>query len=383
MVTLTPQERQEAQNILNNQGTAAFYSYLQSKGDNYGRLGLEVTNNDDWQGQLANGFAEHGSIDNNVNISYGDATWSSINHDLADAYLQQYNLNNGEQPDWVQIKSFHNNTYGNYGLDTNDWFPNRMLEQSDDPAALWEDWMVNEGPADLWSDAGPIIGAGGKYFYGPFLLSQAIFNRDNFDPNDLVFAENFFNSVLNLDTDARGSLGKDLLGEYYDLPSDYMWAWDNPWDIVGELGIPTPAHKPAPPWAQDIPEAIGEGSELKCPLVLDLDGDGIELTALNGSNAVYWDIDQDGMAEATGWAGPDDGFLAMDRNGDGIIADQTELFGEQDIEGFQALALLDTNGDDVIDTSDADFSNLLIWVDANTDGYSQDGELHTLADCLD
>lgn len=75
-----------------------------------------------------------------------------------------------------------------------------------------------------------------------------------------------------------------------------------------------------PGWFQNnvLPLINGARNEVS-PLVLDLDGDGIELISLASTNAVYWDLDQDGMAEATGWAGADDGLLAYDWNGDGAI----------------------------------------------------------------
>ena len=54
------------------------------------------------------------------------------------------------------------------------------------------------------------------------------------------------------------------------------------------------------------------------PLVLDLDGDGYELSALASSN-LRFDLDANGFAERTGWVHPDDGFLTLDRNGNGTI----------------------------------------------------------------
>ncbi|PZQ43772.1 MAG: hypothetical protein DI551_11495, partial [Micavibrio aeruginosavorus] len=70
---------------------------------------------------------------------------------------------------------------------------------------------------------------------------------------------------------------------------------------------------------QSIHSVLNSASQQASPLVLDLDGDGIELSALNGAGSVYWDIDQDGMAEASGWVKPDDGLLALDWNGDGMV----------------------------------------------------------------
>jgi hypothetical protein len=93
------------------------------------------------------------------------------------------------------------------------------------------------------------------------------------------------------------------------------------------------------------------------PLVLDLDGDGIETTNVNTA-ANYFDHDGDGFVERTGWVDSDDGFLVMDRNGDGMINDDKELFGDHTIlkdgtratNGFQALAELDSNKDGKIDS---------------------------------
>ncbi|HRQ60834.1 MAG TPA: type I secretion C-terminal target domain-containing protein, partial [Alphaproteobacteria bacterium] len=114
------------------------------------------------------------------------------------------------------------------------------------------------------------------------------------------------------------------------------------------------------------------------PLVFDLDGDGVEL--LSNENGVLFDIDNDGTLDQVGWAGKDDGLLAIDINGDGVINNQSELFGNnaQHADGFANLAQYDDNGDGKIDALDAAFQNLLIWQDANSDGFSQAGEMFSL-----
>ena len=63
----------------------------------------------------------------------------------------------------------------------------------------------------------------------------------------------------------------------------------------------------------------------------------------------YFDMDANGVAERVSWAGSGDGFLAMDRDGDGKITSGRELFGSHTVmsdgrvatSGFQALADLD------------------------------------------
>ncbi len=113
------------------------------------------------------------------------------------------------------------------------------------------------------------------------------------------------------------------------------------------------------------------------PLVIDLDNDGIELTNL-ATDAVYWDIDSDGFKEAAAWVKADDALLVRDWNNNGTIDNHGELFGTQTVDGFTKLTELDSNGDNIINSTDTDFANLQIWQDLNQDGISQANELKTL-----
>lgn len=45
-----------------------------------------------------------------------------------------------------------------------------------------------------------------------------------------------------------------------------------------------------------------------------------------------FDSDGDGVKNRTGWISPDDGFLVFDRNGDGLINDGGELFGNNTLK---------------------------------------------------
>jgi Ca2+-binding RTX toxin-like protein len=114
------------------------------------------------------------------------------------------------------------------------------------------------------------------------------------------------------------------------------------------------------------------------PLVLDLDGDGLELTALDGS-ATFFDVDADGVLERTGWVGPNDGLLVHDDNGNGIADGIGELFGNASVDGFEVLAPFDTNSDGKVDANDARFADLLVWRDVNADGVAASGEMFTLS----
>jgi hypothetical protein len=119
------------------------------------------------------------------------------------------------------------------------------------------------------------------------------------------------------------------------------------------------------------------------PLVLDLDGDGVELLGLD--SGVTFDVDVDGALESTGWVGPDDGLLAMDLDGSGQIEDMSEVFSEvfnggNYTDSLAALATLDSNADQVISAEDDQFDEILVWQDGDSDGVSTDAELSTLTD---
>jgi hypothetical protein len=114
------------------------------------------------------------------------------------------------------------------------------------------------------------------------------------------------------------------------------------------------------------------------PLVLDLGGNGIELSSLAASS-VHFDFSGDGFAEHTAWIGANDGILAIDDNGNGLVDNGLELFGSSTQDGFAVLETLDTNRDGKIDSADADFGKLRVWRDLNQNGVSDAGELQTLA----
>ncbi len=122
------------------------------------------------------------------------------------------------------------------------------------------------------------------------------------------------------------------------------------------------------------------------PLVLDLDGDGIETRSATAGAS--FDHDRSGFAEQSGWAGADDGLLVWDRNGDGRINDGSELFGDQTrlqdgtraTDGFAALGEWDANADGRVDANDPAWANLRVWRDADGDGVSSSAEIAGLAD---
>ncbi len=129
-------------------------------------------------------------------------------------------------------------------------------------------------------------------------------------------------------------------------------------------------------WISDLLSGAFD-DPLFSPLIIDLDNDGIELVSLADSGA-FFDMNADGFAELTGWVQSDDALLALDVNGNGIIDNITELFGDENTDGFIQLAALDSNGDGFINNQDAEFSNLLLWNDLDGDGFSDEGELQAI-----
>jgi len=126
------------------------------------------------------------------------------------------------------------------------------------------------------------------------------------------------------------------------------------------------------------------------PIILDVANEGFHLTS--AQDGVRFDIGGVGKKEQISWTDPNyhNAFLALDRNGDGVIDSGKELFGDftqqlpsNDPNGFRALAWFDLpvnggNDDGIIDDRDAVWSKLRLWVDANHDGVSQLNELHRL-----
>ncbi len=121
--------------------------------------------------------------------------------------------------------------------------------------------------------------------------------------------------------------------------------------------------------------------------MVDVDGDGFDLTGIPGG--ARFNITGAGP-EPLGWtrADSDDAFLALDVNGNGLIDNGTELFGNftaqpepaagDERNGFRALAIFDSNADGQIDSSDSVYSVLRLWQDRNHNGVSDPEELQPL-----
>ena len=133
-----------------------------------------------------------------------------------------------------------------------------------------------------------------------------------------------------------------------------------------------------------IHDNISTATTTRSPLVVDLDGDGVETTTTE--DGTHFDHDNNGFAEKTSWVGKDDGLLVRDINGNGQIDNGTELFGNNSVlsngekakNGFEALKDLDSNQDYVFDQNDAAWNEVKVWKDSNQNGIVDEGELLTM-----
>lgn len=125
-----------------------------------------------------------------------------------------------------------------------------------------------------------------------------------------------------------------------------------------------------------------DGNHHYSPVVLDLDGDGVEL--MDVAAGVIFDWNLDGTSEKTGWVGQDDGFLVYDYDNDQAVRYANELALKEhkpgantDLEGLQAF---DTNEDGVFDQQDEEWNSFGVWQDKNSNGETDDGEFTSMKD---
>jgi hypothetical protein len=131
----------------------------------------------------------------------------------------------------------------------------------------------------------------------------------------------------------------------------------------------TPAGNHVPDWAA-----------CATPLVLAFDDEPVLFQSPPGEFRI-------GPFRRTEWVSARTPWLALDKNGNGCVDDEGELFGPaadpygRAKNGFDTLRSLDANGDGRIDAADHGFHALQLWFDVDQDRVCSPGEmvpLHTL-----
>lgn len=94
------------------------------------------------------------------------------------------------------------------------------------------------------------------------------------------------------------------------------------------------------------------------PLVINFGSAGASLSG----KRYEFDLNMDGKKDNIAFVGSGSGFLAFDKNSNGIIDDGSELFGPSTGDGFLELSAYDQDQNGWIDENDPIYDNLSIWV---------------------
>lgn len=345
----------------------------------YASTAGRVTRNEGNDGQFANAYSFVVAEDNGVNFAVGSDAWLSMQYELMNNDIiarEDSNLSNGAIST-LDKNDIHQRALEDVGLPPevySAYVPTEALAQLN-PA------LADELMRDLIQDDGF-----GDNFFTNFLAIDVLNGwngtvtldyykwagnvLETLAKNPSLIAQDFMSDLNDL-------FGASFVDDLPILGLEDMWLYNLPENA--------PFKSSTAPTLEGL-EGIWNAAKTTFiptlgydPLVLDIDGDGLELVSVDSANSIYWDVNEDDFSARSGWVGADDGLLAIDLNANGIIDGQSELFGNETIDGFTALSAYDTNTDNIIDTNDTQFSDLLVWIDANTNGISEAGELYTLA----
>ena len=107
---------------------------------------------------------------------------------------------------------------------------------------------------------------------------------------------------------------------------------------------------------------FGDARQKKDPLVINFAGNAAQLS----NQRFRFDLDADGQTENINFVASGSGFLALDRNGDGVINNGLELFGAKSGNGFAELSQLDADQNGWIDENDPAYEQLQVWTKDST-----------------
>ncbi len=343
-------------------------------------------------GSLLGGNLTHNGVAVNVTYNAGNHTYTGsaggttvftmvINANGTYTFRQFENLDHGNTSNSNEALTL---TFGVTATDSDGDAGNGTVVitvRDDGPDARNDSASVN-GTRDVWGG-----GFAGSATASGNVLSNDIIGQDNGNLVSVTSAGTYTGNFGVLTINANGSYTytrTNFNGGGVDRFNYTMRDQDGDTDTA-QLSInvsPPPPPPPPPIWRGGDGDGGGDGGDGGdgggSPLVLDLDGDGVEVTSIN--DGVRFDMGSDGDLDLVAWVGADDGLLARDANHDGVINDQSELFGTLEEDGFHVLSEYDSNNDGVINADDEVFDELVVWQDVNQDGVTQDGELRTLSE---
>jgi hypothetical protein len=240
---------------------------------------------------------------------------------------------------------------------------------------------------------------------GSLALNPDYVNRGNVDLITTVGAHEFGHSLGlpdNFDTACRGNTA--MYGYISPSSGPFLGTRTTDCDREAELRTwkpPSDGWPPPPPGSQGSCNTCpvngpGTCNDASCmgqwePLALDLNGDGVNTTGPD--RMVWFDLDGDGTKDHITWTNGTtmEGLLWVNLTGKNRVDNGSELFGIGTVlpdgtkarDGFQALAMYDDparggNSDGVIDTSDAVWNKLRLWVDKNHNAICEPNEVNPI-----
>ena len=103
--------------------------------------------------------------------------------------------------------------------------------------------------------------------------------------------------------------------------------------------------------------SIKAGAALIDPLMINISGKGVSFSDAH----FLFDLDNDGTKELIHAPTQESAFLILDKNGNGVVDNGSELFGPATGNGFLELSAYDDDSNGWIDESDAIYEKLALW----------------------
>jgi hypothetical protein len=336
-------------NSNNTNAIADYYQYLADNGIVYGDLAKQVGTTG-YYGDVAEIYFE-----NKVQELHPDLTaaqrqqkFNEIRKDLAleDILARETSLadNRGGEISYNDIYDYHVDVYTDKQISADAWTGKAF----DDIFGGYGNYMdgldpnINLGPFDIIAALDEYLSRNGNtdvpnQSWGNMIDALDAAADAIYDPNNsfVQTLENAYNAM------ASGISSFTYLDEFASMMNELVSAAANALPNID-------TDWPFSDWSFDLNDWLNDAinaaedlldsaaiflQDLVSPLILDLDGDGIELSSLVNSTA-FFDLDADGFHEHTGWVSADDGILAIDSNGNGVIDGIDEVFGNATTDGF-------------------------------------------------